>query len=132
MFSKSIYKTLLEDFSFVKDYGFDFQFYVKSNTNPAILYKGKRYVLNIGYSCGYNQEEGFFVRWSDSIENLPQSKENLDRIAKYDPQSLNFFKYGIPQYNDLLESVTLIGKTYKEQVGQVKDILLEFLQKFKQ
>lgn len=105
MLGKSIYKKLVEDFSFLQDYGFSFNHYSKHYVTPSVVFKKGELKVQIGYSY----------------------EENIFYINIYDLMKVNPYLYD--NSNHILENITLNGRTYKEQVDQVKTILLKYIQK---
>jgi len=56
----SIHKTLMKDFSFLSDYGFEVDAISRHAVFPAVYYKNKNAWIGVGYSYEY-EENGFFV-----------------------------------------------------------------------
>jgi len=95
---KSIYKRIVEDFAFLNDYGYYFEYKITHNIRPSVVFGRYEKELLIGY----DYEE--------------------DRMC------LSLFKRGdTHQSENLLDGVSITGHSYKDQVGQVKDVLLKYL-----
>ena len=95
---KSIYKRIVEDFAFLNDYGYYFEYNLPHHVTPSVIFRSDKEELGIGYS-----------REEDRVY--------LTRYISYDP----FL------YENLLDGVSITGRSYKDQVGQVKDFLLKYL-----
>lgn len=105
MFGKSIYKKIVEDFSFLQDYGFSFDHYSKHYVTPSVVFKKGVLKVQIGYSY---EENIFYINIYDLMKDNPYIYDNSKHI---------------------LEDITLNGRTYKAQIEQVKTILLKYIQK---
>lgn len=126
MFFKSIYKKITEDFSFVIDYDYVFQYHIKHHVTPSVLFKGSRYSIEIGYSY---EAHNFYINLFDSTKKRYANKETIQKFERLFPQETFPFKDGIDTSINILEGITLKGDSYKAQVEQVKEILLTHLQK---
>ncbi|MDR3293541.1 MAG: hypothetical protein LBT20_05510 [Clostridiales bacterium] len=112
MFGKSIREKLASDFSFVKDYGFN---YLRDSQHdyvgPSVYFGLNHYTLEIGYD--YDKRR-IFVLLYDSTKKTYFNKAAICATS---------------QWKDILKGVTLIGSSYKKQVNQVEKILQEYLRK---
>jgi len=97
---KSIYKKIAEDFAFLNDYGYFFDHNLPHHVTPSVVFKSDKAKLQIGYN----------------------SEEDRIYVGRYVPADA---------WNsiDFLSDVYLIGRSYKDQVGQVRERLLEHLMK---
>ena len=97
---------LAEDFAFLNNYGFTFSYELKHHETPSVVFinSDKKIKINIGYS--YNEQRlprGFFTFiYGESIK--------------------------FREDNSLLDGITITGSSYKDQLEQVKKILLNYLQ----
>jgi len=119
---KSIYKMLAEDFAFLCNYEYFFLHNLKHYVHPSIEFKRNESRIQIGYRYDNNQ---IYVHLYDATKKKYPNKEELEKI---EPKKRYLFSNGIDQCTNLLEAVTLIGSSYKDQVKQVKEILLNHLQ----
>ena len=91
---QSIYKKLRADFDFLNDYGFIYKYDIKHFEVPSILYGKNELEIEIGFNY---REDRFYI-------NITKNNDDRNII-------------------ELLNNVTLPGKTYKDQVGRVKEYL---------
>ncbi len=105
MFGKSIYKQVVEDFSFLQDYGFSLRCYLKHHVTPSVVFKKDMIEIEIGYNY---EKHRFYINVFDLMKDNPYIYDNSEYI---------------------LEDITLNGRTYKAQIEQVKTILLKYIQK---
>lgn len=96
-------KRLKRDFSFLLQFDYEFGHELKHNISPSIVYENKNYKILIGYTY---EDDRFF-------------------ILKYDLSKNNCYSNGNTTY--LLCGVNILGKSYKEQVGQVQEFLKNYL-----
>jgi hypothetical protein len=112
MFGKSIHKKLAEDFSFVKDYGFQ---YLRDSQHdyvgPSIYFGLDNYTLEIGYD--YDKCKMFVLLYDSSKKIYPNKASNCT----------------ISQCKNIIEGIALNGRAYKDQVEQVKRIIQDYLDK---
>jgi hypothetical protein len=123
MFGKSIFKKIVEDFSSVKNYGFYYLQDIDDQVGSSVLFKNDRYFLEIGYDFG--QHKMFVILYDSSRKRCFNTDEGRAWAEKENPQE----NWGICQFTELMNGIALIGRSYKEQVVQVKPIVLEFLKK---
>ena len=98
---KSIYKRIAEDFAFLSDYDYRFAYNLPNNVAPSVVFKGEGAKLQVGYA--YDDDQ-FHILW--------------------------YFPISAINPIDLLEGrVKITGHSYKDQVGQVKDFLRDYLPK---
>lgn len=126
---KSIYRKIVEDFNFIIDYGFLFDHESKHYIHPSVVFKKDTLRIQIGFNY---EDHKCFINLSDSRIKKYTCEETLDRIAVLDPGRLDLFSNGIPECNNLLDGVMLIGTSYKAQLEQVKSILRTYLEKMTQ
>ncbi len=99
---KSIYKTIVDDFSFLKDYGFQYLDDCKHNILPSVAFVKGESTLHIGFNY---EEHRMIILW------FPYPHANHG--------------FGI----SLAETVTWQGKSYKDQVDSAKQFVKDFLDK---
>ncbi len=124
MIFKNIYEKIQNDFGFVNNYGFYYEHDFKHSVHPSAVFKKGLILMQIGYNY---ENHKIFVILSDPNENRYPNKENLDKIAKLDPERLELFNKGIPKFKNLLDKEIILGKKYDEQVDSVKLIVLNYL-----
>ena len=95
---KSIYKKLKEDFDFLNDYGYIFKYELKHFEFPSILYGKNELEIQIGFNY---REDRFYI-------NVFKDDDDLNPM-------------------EILNNIELPGKTYKDQVGTVKEYLKAYL-----
>lgn len=95
---KSIYKRIVEDFAFLNDYGYYFEYNLQHYVRPSVIFRSDKEELRIGYS--HEEDHMYLIRY---ISGDALRSENL------------------------LDGVSITGRSYKDQVGQVKDFLLKYL-----
>ena len=95
---KSIYKKIREDFAFVSEYGCHTVENLEHYVHPMVLFISDKVTLGIGY--GYDDDQIHLLR---------------------------FIPAGSCNGEDLLNGIYLKGKSYKDQVGQAKEILRKIL-----
>ena len=101
-FFKSVYKKLIEDFDFLRDYGFVFAGELKHYESPSVRFVNQGKIrIQIGF---HYREHRFYI----NIYRNPNDWHPLE----------------------LLESIELKGERYKDQVADVKNFLKEYLEKF--
>ena len=114
---KSIYKKLKNDFSFLNNYGFEFEREVKHYVQPAIIFKKQDIQILIGFA--YDKHR-FFVSCFDE-----KSYERLGIVCIGKGELLGEFVKPIYVIGD---KTILPGSTYKEQLDFVIEKVLTFLQ----
>jgi len=98
---------LIDDFTFLNDYGFLFSYEMKHHEQPSVVFNKGLIEIRIGYS--YVKNQMYLLRYDPPLEYNPTLKAGL----------LNCI--------DLLEKTVLIGSSYKTQLNQVKEIMLKYL-----
>jgi len=98
---KPIYKKIAEDFAFLSDYDYRFECNWIHHVHPSVKFKSNKEGLSIGFD----------------------REENRMTLYRYIPAEAYS---GI----DMLKGISLTGKKYKDQVEQVKEILLKVLKEF--
>ena len=101
---KSIYRKIREDFSFLQDFGFFFWEDARHYVEPSVMFRKDKLQMRIGFTY---EDHRFF-------------------ISLYDLSRVNCYAYDNSQH--LLEDITLYGTSYKDQVDQVKKVILRHLQ----
>ncbi len=99
---KSIYKTIVDDFSFLKDYGFSYSHDLKHYVVPSVFFENGESGIEIGFNY---EEHKMLIQWF--------------------PTQSTFSGYGTL----LSESVAWQGKSYKDQVDSAKQFVKDFLDK---
>lgn len=95
---KNIYKSLISDFQFLRDYGYNYVYTLKHFVFPSVMFSDDITEIVIGFSY---ENHRFFVNFYEKQEQwLPK---------------------------ELLSGISLPGKTYKEQLNTVQEILEKFL-----
>lgn len=100
MFVKLIYKTLLEDFSFVIDYDYVFLYDVKHHVLPCILLKASQYKIGVGFSY---KDHRFFIDIHDFSKKRYSNKETIQKFEPLNPQTEFPFKDGVDEIGNMLE-----------------------------
>ena len=95
---RSIYKRIIEDFAFLRKFGFSYSCSIKSHIVPTVLFKKGDLGIRIGFNY---EEEKMHIEW------LP----SLDAIEGY----------------LLSESVEWKGSSYKDQIKSAKQFVKSFL-----
>lgn len=121
----SIYKRLKNDFTFLEQYGYKFEREAKNYVKPAVEFCNLNKSLLIGYA--YDKDK-FFVTYFDNEIKEYLEKSNLIKIQNMDPIRMPLFSQGYPKpFYIVDENTNLLGKSYKEQLQQVKQLLNNFL-----
>ena len=97
---KSIYKKIAEDFAFLGDYDYRFEHDLPHHVRPSVVFRNSESKLQIGY--GHDEDKMYLLRYLST-----------DML----------------HYEDLLISINILGRSYKDQVEQVKEVLLNYLTK---
>lgn len=97
---KSIYKKLLADFSFLKEYGYYYAYSVKHFIVPAIVFSKNKTKIVIGFN--YAEDKFYINFWENEKQLHPK---------------------------ELLNNILLPDKTYKAQFEIVQSVLKDFLSK---
>ena len=98
MFFKPIYKRIVDDFAFLSDYGFWIDCNIIHYVHPSVLFKSNGGKLQIGYE--YDDHRMYLLQYASADSH---------------------------EAEDLLADIVLIGKSYRDQVEQVKTILMKKL-----
>ena len=95
---KSIYKKIAEDFAFLSEFEYRFDHNLSHHVLPSVVFLSDKTKLQIGYR--YDENQMYVLRYA------PADSFNDE---------------------DLLMGTSLVGPSYKDQVGQVKEVLLKYL-----
>lgn len=101
---QSIYKKLVDDFTFLNIYGYFCTGIQKHYVMPSVIFQNEQIEIQIGYAF---DETRFFINIMDTT---------IERYYVYD------------NHSHLLNDVVLIGDSYDRQLNQVREILRHYLQ----